>query len=359
MDGAGVDLLTLVNFRQKPPSLQHLGADGGDIHEGLWPLGSFLRPIDLLPGGQIPVIGGLDRRIVDLHVVQMGGERGVAAVVGPVGVHHPDLRQGGVPALRVPEVCLEERQVLQVHGETQPRQQGIQARPVQGSEARDRFHVCRDGGLCRQPLRQVQRRLPALHGVEDIPLHRVHIRRRQGTEEQIDPGGADRGPLLLSHQLNTLGGGVRPLVELSRQGLHAEGDAVPGGQGCGSIVHLRLREHCPHRPAEGGLVQALHVIAVQQAQVLQGGDAHHGLQLVQQAPGLLPEPRLLFHIDPSYHRMTSRRRLGAHQNMRFSPPEPPEPAGRCHGAGICRQSPPPWRRRRRRAKPAAKWDRWR
>ncbi|CAN4049127.1 ribosome assembly RNA-binding protein YhbY, partial [Dysosmobacter welbionis] len=110
---------------------------------------------------------------------------------------------------------------------------------------------------------------PALHGVEDIPLHRVHIRRRQGTEEQIDPGGADRGPLLLSHQLNTLGGGVRPLVELSRQGLHAEGDAVPGGQGCGSIVHLRLREHCPHRPAEGGLVQALHVIAVQQAQVLQ------------------------------------------------------------------------------------------
>ncbi|CAN4047364.1 SipL SPOCS domain-containing protein, partial [Dysosmobacter welbionis] len=141
-------------------------------------------------------------------------------------------------------------------------QQGIQARPVQGSEARDRFHVCRDGGLCRQPLRQVQRRLPALHGVEDIPLHRVHIRRRQGTEEQIDPGGADRGPLLLSHQLNTLGGGVRPLVELSRQGLHAEGDAVPGGQGCGSIVHLRLREHCPHRPAEGGLVQALHVIAV-------------------------------------------------------------------------------------------------
>ena len=168
-------------FGQQPPLFQHLGADGGDVHEGLWPLGGFLRPMDLLPGGQIPVIGGLDRRIVDLHVVQMGGEGGVAAVVGPVGVHHPDLRQGGVPALRVPEVCLEERQVLQVHGETQPRQQGPQARPVQGSEA---LTVSTSAGTAVSAASRsggVQRRLPALHGVEDIPLHRVHIRRRQGT----------------------------------------------------------------------------------------------------------------------------------------------------------------------------------
>ena len=213
--------------------------------------------------------------------------------------------------LRVPEIRLEESQVLQVHGQAQPRQQGLQASPVQGGEARDGLHVRRDGGLRRQALRQVQRGLPALHRVDDVPLHRLCVRRRQGAEQQIDLGGADRGPLPLGHQLDALGGGVRPLVELPRQGLHAEGDAVPGGQGRGGVVHLGLGEHRPHRPAEGGLVQPLRVVAVQQAQVLQGGDAHHGPQLPQQALGLLPEPRLLFHIDPSYHRMTSRRRSGA------------------------------------------------
>ena len=266
VDGAGVDLLALVQLRQQPPLFQGLGADGGDVHQSLGPLGRLLFAVDLLPGGQVPVIGGPDRRVMDLHPVQMGGEGGVAAVVGPVGVHHPDLRQGGFPMLRVPEVGLEERQVLQIHGQTQPRQEGGKTRPVQGGEACDRLHVRWNGGLRRQTLRQVQGRFPAFHRVNDIPLHRLHVRRRQGAEQQIDLGGADRGPLPLGHQLDALGGGVRPLVELPRQGLHAEGDAVPGGEGGGGSVHLGLGEHRPHRPVKCGLLQPLHVVAVQQAQ---------------------------------------------------------------------------------------------
>ncbi len=52
-----------------------------------------------------------------------------------------------------------------------------------------------------QRLRQLQRRLPALHGVDDILLDRVDLRRRQRALEHIDPGGADRGPLPLGHQI--------------------------------------------------------------------------------------------------------------------------------------------------------------
>src|SRR5699024_8055766 len=86
VDGAGVDLLALVQLGEHGPLFQGLGADGGDVHQGLGPLGGLLGAVDLLPGGQIPLIGGLHRRVADLDLVQVGGEGGVAAVVGPVGV---------------------------------------------------------------------------------------------------------------------------------------------------------------------------------------------------------------------------------------------------------------------------------
>ena len=54
--------------------------------------------------------------VVDLHIVQNGAERGVAAVVGPVGVDHLDLGDGGVPLLGA-EILLAELDVAQIHGE--------------------------------------------------------------------------------------------------------------------------------------------------------------------------------------------------------------------------------------------------
>ena len=51
MDGAGVDLLTLVQLGEQAPLFQHLCADGGDIHQGLGTLGGFFLPIYLHPGG--------------------------------------------------------------------------------------------------------------------------------------------------------------------------------------------------------------------------------------------------------------------------------------------------------------------
>ena len=106
MDGAGIDLLTLVQLRQQAPLFQDLRADGGNVHQGLGPGGSLLSAVDLHPCGQVPLVGGLNGRVMDLHLVDVGGEGGVAAVVGPVGVYHPDLGDGGVPTLVIPEIAL-------------------------------------------------------------------------------------------------------------------------------------------------------------------------------------------------------------------------------------------------------------
>ena len=65
----------------------------------------------------------------------MGAEGGVAAVIRPIGVHHPHLRDGGVPLLLIPEIGLEELQVRQVHGQAVVRQQPGQTVLIQPGEA--------------------------------------------------------------------------------------------------------------------------------------------------------------------------------------------------------------------------------
>ena len=77
--------------------------------------GLFSRPRSRAHG-HVAVKGFLHHGVVDLHVVQNGAEGGVAAVVGPVGVDHLDLGDGGVPLLRA-EILLAELDVAQVHGE--------------------------------------------------------------------------------------------------------------------------------------------------------------------------------------------------------------------------------------------------
>ena len=119
MDGAGVDFLALVQLRELALLFQVLGADGGNVHQSLGPGSSLLLTVDRHTGSQIFLIGSLNSGVMDDDVVQMCGKGGVAAVVGPISVHHPNFRNGGVPLLLVPEVCLKEFQIIQVHGKAQ------------------------------------------------------------------------------------------------------------------------------------------------------------------------------------------------------------------------------------------------
>ena len=197
VDGAGIDLLTLVQLRQQAPLFQDLCADGGNVHQGLRPLGGLFLAVDLHTGGQIPLVGGLNGRVMNFHLVDVGGEGGVAAVVGPIGVYHPDLGDGGVPPLVIPEIVLQEFQIVQIHGKTQLVPQSVQRGSVHGGEA---LHGPDGGGdviFHPQGLRQLQRRLPALHRVDDVFLDGLDLFRRQLALQNIYPGGADRGPLAL------------------------------------------------------------------------------------------------------------------------------------------------------------------
>ena len=130
--GAGVDLLGLVKAGEGALGLQPLGADGAHVHEAD---GLFLAA-ELRAHLQVAVEGRLDRDVIDLDVLQVGAEGGVAAVVGPVGVDHADLGDGGVAVL-IAEVLLAKRDVRLVHGQAALGDEGRQARLVKLAEAVD------------------------------------------------------------------------------------------------------------------------------------------------------------------------------------------------------------------------------
>ena len=112
LDGAGVDLVALVEVGQDAALLEGLCADGGHVHQAAGLFGAA----GLLPQGHIPVKRLLHHGVVDLDIVQDGAEGGVAAVVRPVGVDEADLGDGGIPVLAL-EVVLAEDDVGMVHGQ--------------------------------------------------------------------------------------------------------------------------------------------------------------------------------------------------------------------------------------------------
>ena len=113
LDGAGVDFLGLIETGQDAVLLEPFGADSAHVHEA----DGLGIAAELVAHLKVALECGLDGGVVNIHFVQLSAERGVAAVVGPVGVDHLDLSDGGFAAL-LAEVLLAEFEVGQIHGQT-------------------------------------------------------------------------------------------------------------------------------------------------------------------------------------------------------------------------------------------------
>ena len=264
----------------------------------------FLVAAQILAHGHVAVKGLLHHSIVDLHIVQNGAEGGVAAVVRPVGVDHPDLGDGGVPVLTA-EIVLAEPDIAQVHGQTLFLDELLQSLFVQLVEAVQHRHGAGDGVLHLQGILLFQACLAGLHRVDDILLDLLHLRLGQAALQQIDAGRADERALALADELDALGSRVGALVELAGQILHSKGHALKLRQRVVDVIHRRLAEHGGCTLLEQCLVDALHVVAVEQAQAGQAGHAQQRHQFILQPLGFHVEAGFLFHIDTIYHRNLS------------------------------------------------------
>ena len=294
LHGAGVDLLRLVELVELPGLFQGLDREGAHVHEG-----NGLDAAQVFAGLEVVVKAGLNLRVVKAYLVQGGGEGGMAAVIGPVGVDDLDLGDGGFAAFTA-EVIAAKAQIVQIHGKAARRDKGGQGGVIQGGKARERLHRVGHVVGKAQGFGQLQRRLAGLDGVDDVFFQRGEVFRREVAGQDIDLGGAHGRPLPLGEDLDALGGGVGPLVKLARQILHGK-DLALGVQRIGDEVDLRLGKDGTLGGFKEGGVDVLHIVAVDNAHALQGGQPQEIAGVGQQAFGLVGQGRLLFNEDSVDH----------------------------------------------------------
>ena len=125
----------------------------------------------------------------------------------------------------------------------------------------------------------------------DVPVGELAL-------EHVHLGGAHERTLALGDELDALARAVGALVELAGQELHREdaGVARLGHVGRGD-VGLRLREDRGHAEREQLVVDALDVVAVDEAQAGDAGDAQQVAELALERLGLEVESGLLLDVD--------------------------------------------------------------
>ena len=278
--GAGVYLLGLVQALELARLFEVPCAQGRELHERE----GLVLPAKLAAHGDTVLIGRADARVGYLRAVQDGAEGGVATVVGPVCIEDAQLRDGGLAALGF-EVLAAELRVVRVHGEAHAGDELLEPRAVQGGKALEHGDVVGLRVVLGEGGARIERGLPALDGVYEVVLYLRKLLRRDGAGEQIDLRRADGGALGLGEQLHALGAGVRTLVELPGQVLDGE-HLVRLRQLRVDDIDLRLREHHGQAAAHERLVQALHVVAVEEPQPGQALDAQQRAQLREHALGL-------------------------------------------------------------------------
>ena len=336
---AGVDLVGFVHVLQHAGLFQVLSADGAQVHQAY---GLVFARVHLPAQRKITLPCGLHRLVLDLHVVQDGAEGGVAAMVAPIGVDHTDLGDRGVPMLAF-EIALAEGDVALVHGQAVALHKIRKAGRVQRGEALQCFHGGWDGVIGLQCGLLRKGRLPSLYGVDDVFFNFSQLLRAGRAVQQEHAGGLHVGPLALADELDALGGAGRALIELAGQELGGEHRVRAFGHGRIGEVQLRLTEHGAAALGKQLFGDALHVVAVQQAQARHAFDAQQMTDLGQNAPGLHCVFGTLFHINAIYHNVSSLW-LTARQ----------APSGRCPSGGAAPQSRsgPPRRRPRPRRQTA-------
>ena len=298
LDGAGVDLLGLVEVLELAGVLEPLGADGAHVHEAH---GLGVAP-ELVAHLHVAVEGGANDLVVKLDVAERRAEGGVAAVVRPVGVDHLDLGDRGDAAL-AGEVALAEGDVREVHGKAALVDEGLELRLVERQEVLEHLDVRRLGIALGERLARLETRLARLHGVDDVVLDGGDVILGERALEHVDLRGAHDGPLALGDELDALTRGVCALVKLAGEKLHGKHDGAGGDLWHlgGGDVGLRLREDRGHAARKELGRYALDVVAVDETQAAEGADAEERLELALERLCLAVEPSLFLHEDARDH----------------------------------------------------------
>ena len=311
LDGAGVDLLGLVQFVELTLFFQRPDGDGGQVHQA-----HGLGAVQVAPDRHIMVVGLLQKRIFEFHAVDHGQESGVATVVAPVSVDHPDLGDGRVPALRQ-EILLAEGDIVGVHRQPVIPDERLQPDAVEPGEAVQRPDSRGDGVIDFEGIRQIQRSLPGFDGVDHILFDGVHVGVSEGSIQGVDLRAVDQRALALGDDLDALRGGIGALVKLAGQIFHREHPRALHVHFRRRNIQLRFGKNCPDRVIEQFAGHVFCVVPVQDAHILKAPNAQQRPGIGQERPGLVGQFLFLFNENSvDHYRFSLARSARAPMSLR-------------------------------------------
>ena len=292
---AGIDLFALIQLRKHAPGLQRTNGHRRQIHQAD---GRF--PAEFPPNRQIILIRLFQQGIRKFDPVNLRQESGMAAMIAPVCIQHPDLRDGRIPFF-IPEVLLTEGDVIRIHGQAIIRDKLFQACPIQIAEGFQVRHIRRTRIFGFQGCRLFEGGFPGFHRIDDIFPDLGDFRLRQIPVEGIELCTADQGTFSLADDLNTLGRRIGPLVKLTRQVF--DGKDV----GAGKVrlrrrdVQLRLGENRPDRFIEEVFGNEFRIVAIQESDFLEARDVQEGFGVGFKRTGFVVQARFFFNVDSVNH----------------------------------------------------------
>ena len=191
----------------------------------------------------------------------------MAAVIGPIGVDHADLREGGIASL-LAEIVAAEADVVLVHCEGVLFNKGRKRLPFHLQKAVERLHFGGNGVRNMQRFGEGEARLAALHGVDDILFEGGERLIRDVPVHRIELCRAHEGTLALGDELDALRGRVGALIELPGEVFHGEHSGARKVDTFRRPVHLRFGKHRLDAGVEERFFDILRVVAVDDADAL-------------------------------------------------------------------------------------------
>ncbi len=294
-DRSRIHFLGIFHVIEVARALELTAGDGRDVHEA----NRLALAVETEAHLLIAVPSGLERseerRWRELDGLQFGEERRVTAMVGPVGIEEFNFRERRLAVGGVAEMLLAEDQVGVGHRQAERLAQGDEFVGRVREEALKRGHGGRHRSRATERAGLGQIGLTGIDRVDQVGLDALQVFSR-GAADDVRAGGTDDGAFPSPDDLEALRGGVGALVELTRQEFHGEGDFARG-QGEGfqmHIIHRRFGEDRRNRLADGFIGSPLDVVALEDAETLQAGEAEGVPEVTEEPFGFGAEGGLLF-----------------------------------------------------------------
>ena len=223
-------------------------------------------------------------------------------MIRPIGIQHTDLRHRRLPVLLFLKVIPDMEKILKGHGKRQAFIQRCQLCLLHFQEACKHRHIRRLLIGRNQSIRLIHADFSGIHRIDTVSFDLLEFLVGNIPFDQIGGGCPDHRLFLLIQKLKALHGRIRPLVELSRQKLHAKySRPVPDFQIFPvKNIYRRLRKNHAHRSLKGFLRQVLHIITIEHAHPAHFRDPQITADFLLKLPCLYRVRDFLFYIDTSY-----------------------------------------------------------